>query len=70
MISEKSVTVYGFVSIGIMVVILALVWFKLVPDPLYLPLFFVALAAFLARIILRIVSTRRQHSDGGDENLN
>jgi hypothetical protein len=56
----KIVTIYGFASIGVMLVMLTLMWFKIVPQSYYLPFFFIALALLISRIILRLIMTRQE----------
>ena len=60
MITYKSVNIYGFVSIGIMLVMLVLIWTHRVPESLYLTLFLIALALFLIRIALRLILARQE----------
>jgi len=67
MLTAKTVEKYGYVSLGIMILLLVLVWLKLVPDYLVLPLFFVAVFLFLGRIILRIVVARREKNRTPDD---
>ncbi len=71
MISYKTVNIYGFVSIGIMLLMLLLIWAKRVPQEYYLTLFLVALALFLIRIALRLILARQQrlYKEGQDQSL-
>ncbi len=59
MISHKAVNTYGYISIGVMLVLLALVWFEVVPKSLYIPLFLVAAALFVGRLVLRVLLVRQ-----------
>ena len=68
MITERFVTLYGFLSVAVMAASLGLIWFKVVPESLYIPLFIFALAAFIGRITLRIIASRgRKQQDPGND---
>jgi hypothetical protein len=54
MITSRTVNIFGIVSIGFMVLCIVLVWLRLVPRWVDFALFFVALALFATRLILRI----------------
>jgi hypothetical protein len=60
LISEKTFTVYSFISIGLMSLVLALIWLELVDRSLYIPLSIGAAALFAVRMILRIVIARQR----------
>ncbi len=60
MISAKTVSMTGVISIIIMAVLLALIVFEQVPRTLYVPFFIVALALFVIRIVLRVLLARQQ----------
>jgi len=60
MITKRTLNIYGFVSIAIMLLLLALVWFQAVPTAWYYPLFFVAAALFVTRIALRFIHARQK----------
>ena len=60
MITSKTVTTYGFISLAAMVAMLGLIWFKQVPESLYLTMFLVAVALFLVRVTLRLVLRRQE----------
>ena len=60
MINSKTVNIYGFVSIGLMTLMLVLIWAGLVPRTMYMPLFLVAAALFMVRITLRLVLARQE----------
>jgi hypothetical protein len=58
--STKIVTLYSYVSIGAMLAMLFLMWFRIVPRSYYLPFFFAALALMISRVILRLIVRRQQ----------
>ena len=60
MITYKTVNIYGFISIAIMLIMLVLIWTHRVPESLYLTLFLIALALFLIRIALRLILARQE----------
>jgi len=60
MITERTLNIYGFASIAIMLLLLALVWFQAVPKDWYYPLFFVAAALFVTRLVLRFMHARQK----------
>jgi Flp pilus assembly protein TadB len=60
MLSQKSVNTFGFVAVGLMALMLVLIWARLVPHTMYLPLFLIAAALFLARVTLRLVLARQE----------
>jgi len=60
MLNPRIVTIYGYASIFSMLVLLVLVWFKLVPESMYLPVFLIAAALFAIRIVLRIMLLRQE----------
>ena len=60
MLTQKSVNTFGFVAVGLMALMLLLIWARLVPHTMYLPLFLIAAALFLARVTLRLVLARQQ----------
>ncbi len=72
MLTQKSINLYGFVSLAAMAAMLVLIWFNLVPESLYLTLFLVALALFMIRVTLRLMLARQermqrdQHKVGAD----
>jgi hypothetical protein len=59
LLSHKAVNTYGYISIGVMLIMLALVWFEIVPKSLYIPLFLVAAALFVGRLVLRVLLVRQ-----------
>ncbi len=60
MLNPRVINIYGYVFLAIVVVMLALVWFQLVPQTMYVPLFLVALALYLIRITLRLLLERQR----------
>ncbi len=60
MLNQKSVNTFGFVAVGLMAIMLVLIWAQLVPRSMYMPLFLIAAALFLARITLRLVLARQE----------
>ncbi len=68
-LTERFVTIYGLVSLLVMATILGLMWFKVIPESLYMPMFFVALAAFAGRIALRVALHRQRLQQDEDKPL-
>lgn len=60
MITQKTVNVFGFLSIAVMIIMLILIWRQMVPVSYYMPMFIFALALFIIRIVMRVMLTRRQ----------
>ncbi|HTY57520.1 MAG TPA: hypothetical protein VMF59_01830 [Bacteroidota bacterium] len=60
MLNPRTVNIYGFVAIGAMLIMLILVVGKLVPQRMYMALFYAAAALFAVRIGLRIALARQQ----------
>jgi len=67
MITTKMVNVFGFVSIGIMVILLLLIWQQAVPPSLYIPFFLIAVGLFIVRIVLRVLAGRAERRDEEEE---
>ncbi len=63
MISAKTVSIAGVISILIMAVLLALIVFEQVPRSLYVPFFIIAAVLFVIRIVLRILLARQQRKE-------
>ncbi len=63
MLTRKFVTAYGFVGIGIMALLLIVIWFKMVPESYYVPLFAIALVLWASRIILRMMLLRKERRE-------
>jgi hypothetical protein len=59
-ISPQGVTLFGYISITLMLVMLGLLVFQVVPTSLTLPFFLVALALYAVRLVLRIRLARRE----------
>lgn len=66
-ITERFVTIYGLTSLVVMAAILGLMWFRVIPESLYMPMFFIALVAFIGRIALRMALHRRQRRQDEDQ---
>lgn len=62
-ITHSAANTYGYISIGVMIVLLVLVLFNWVPRTWYYPLFGVALALYLVRITLRLILARQARLD-------
>ena len=60
MLTPRSVNLYGYVFLGIVVVMLALVLLEVVPQSMRIPLFLVALVLYLIRITLRLLLERQR----------
>lgn len=60
MLKQRTVNIYGFFAIGIMIVMLVLIWARLVPQSMYTSMFLVALALFLVRVTLRLTLARQE----------
>jgi len=54
MITSRTLNIFGIVSIAFMLLCIVLVWLRLVPRWVDVTLFFVALALFAVRVILRM----------------
>jgi hypothetical protein len=63
MISAKTVNIYGFVSIAVMAVLLALIVFEQVSRSMYLPFFIIAAVLFAIRIVLRVLLARQKRKE-------
>ncbi len=60
MITPRWVNVYGYVFLVIVVAMLVLVWFRLVPQSMYVPLFLIALVLYMVRITMRLLLERQR----------
>jgi hypothetical protein len=69
MLTPKFVAVYGTIGLAVMVVLLALIFFKLVPAFLYLPFFVVAILLFVGRIVMRIILVRQEKRAKSEANV-
>lgn len=62
-ITHKAANTYGYIAIGVMVALLAMVLLKAVPQSWHMPLFGVALALYLVRITLRLILARQARKE-------
>jgi hypothetical protein len=68
----KTVNIYGFFSIALMIVMLLLIWTKWVPGSWFFPMFVAAFVLFLGRVALRLIVARqsrrakRQEEEAGE----
>jgi hypothetical protein len=60
MLNPRTVNIYGYISIGVMTLMLVLMLARLVPSSMYMALFLIAAALFMIRITLRLVLARQQ----------
>ena len=60
MINERFFSVSGYVSVSLMAVMFALVAFRLVPSSYNYPLFGLAIAIYVARMVMRFVYGRQK----------
>lgn len=67
MVSPKVVSIYGYVSIIIMAVLLGLIFFESVPQGFYIAFFIVALILFIGRIVLRFLLARQERRKKSEE---
>ena len=67
MISPLTAQRFGFLSILVLLALLALVWFGAVPPSMYWSVFLIALALVLMRVTVRLVLQRdkRLHDGAG-----
>ena len=68
MLTPRFVAVYGTIGLAVMVVLLALIFFKMVPAFLNLPFFVVAIVLFVGRIVMRIILVRQEKRGKSDGN--
>ncbi|MEO8168050.1 MAG: hypothetical protein ABI623_07380, partial [bacterium] len=59
-LTTTTVNNFGYISITIMMALLLLLWFKVVPGTFTIPFFIIALALFIARIVMRIKLARME----------
>ena len=62
-VSRRFVTIFGLVSLIFMASILGLMWSRVIPESLYGPMFILALAAFIGRIVLRLALHRQRREE-------
>ncbi len=60
MLTSNFVNRYGWVSLGIMGILLVLMWLRVIPESLYLVMFIVAASLFSGRIILRVMLLKHE----------
>jgi len=70
MLNRRFVEIYGYVALVLMLVMLTLVAARIVPQRLYMPLFYATAALFVIRVVLRLVlakqSRGRRAGEDGD----
>jgi len=67
-ITTKAVTIYGFISITVMLILLILIWFRLVPETYYWPFFIIAALLFVTRIVLRFMAGKSERRSSIPDN--
>ena len=60
MVTAKFVNLYGWISLGVMGGLLALMWLRIIPESLYLTMLIIAASLFSGRIILRVMLPRQE----------
>jgi hypothetical protein len=60
MLTRKGVALFGYISLGIMTLLLIVLWQRLVPPQWNWALFSVALVLFLIRVTLRLILARQE----------
>ena len=60
MINQRIANGFGYLSLGVLLLLFLLDWAGVLPPNLKMPLFFLALALFLVRITLRLILERRR----------
>jgi len=68
LITSRAVTIYGFVSITVMLILLVLIWFRLVPETYYWPFFIIAALLFVTRIVLRLMAEKSERRSSFPDN--
>ena len=63
MLTKKFLSIYGFVGIALMAVLLLLIWFKLVPQEYHTPLFVFAMLIWVSRLVLRYFLYRKERKN-------
>lgn len=66
-VSQRTANAFGYISLVVLLLLLILVLLGILPDPLRLPLFFLALALFMVRITLRLLIERQKRAAGKNE---
>jgi Ca2+/Na+ antiporter len=59
MLNQRSINLYGFISVGIMLVMLLLMLAKVVPRSMYGVFLLIAVVLFAVRLILRLLYHRQ-----------
>ncbi len=67
MISPRTVDIYGWISLGILVVLLVLVWTNQISQDMRLPVLIVAGVLIVSRLILRLLSRPSANRKGDDD---
>lgn len=62
MLTQRFVTIYGIVGLLVMVILLALIGFKQVPESLSIPFFGIAIVLFIGRLVLRYLLIRKERA--------
>ena len=56
MINPRTVAIYGWITLGILVVLLVLVWTNMVGEAMRLPILIVAGVLVVSRLVLRLLA--------------
>jgi len=67
MISQKTVALYGWITLGILVLLLILVWTGSISPEMRLAVLVVAGVLVVSRVILRVLSARGNAGKSGNE---
>lgn len=59
-LTPRTVSIFGYVSLAVMVTLLLLLWLHIVPDTMAVPFFVIAVVLFLTRIVIRFIVARRE----------
>jgi hypothetical protein len=68
MINQRTVALYGWISLGILLVLLVLVWTDLVGPEMRIPVLILAGILVASRVVMRILAARghAQKTEGGE----
>jgi hypothetical protein len=66
MISQRAVAIYGWITLGILVFLLIVVWTDMAGPEMERPILIIAGILFLSRVILRFLSRRRPSNDSDE----
>jgi Flp pilus assembly protein TadB len=58
-LTHRIANAFGFISLGILIIVFVLRWGGILPEYLFMPIFLVALALFLLRLTIRLIIARR-----------